>query len=467
MTSTDNNKKKWIKPVMSPFRSGGMNKFGTGTHTLWKSDIDGIAIDQLMDTFGSPLFIVSERTLRKNFKNAYKAFSSRYPEVTLAWSYKTNYLGAVCNTFHQEGALAEVVSAFEYEKARSLGIPGEYIILNGPHKPRELLERAIEENATINVDHLDELYMLEELAQKSNRRLKIGLRLNFDTTYAETWSRFGFNVETGQAMDAAWRIHASKYLELNGLHSHIGTFITDTRAYRQQANIMCDFMMLVEEKTGCTINYLDLGGGFASLNSLQGVYLPADQVVPSMDQYAEVISEVLLEKTHERSSQGKDRPQLILESGRALVDDAVSLASSIIANKRLADGRRAIVVDAGVNVLFTAFWYNHNVIPTSPLEGKPEETVIYGPLCMNIDVIRSSIMLPPLNVGDTLVFSPAGAYNHTQWLQFIEYRPNVVMIDCDGATHIIREAENLEVVTQQEKLPAHLSNAYPHGKPVS
>ena len=84
---------------------------------------------------------------------------------------------------------------------------------------------------------------------------------------------------------------------------------------------------------------------------------------------------------------------------------------------------------------------------------------------MNIDVMRNSIMLPPLDVGDTLVFSPVGAYNNTQWLQFIEYRPNVVMVHENGDISVVRDAENLEVVTQQEHIPTQLKDVYPQGAP--
>jgi diaminopimelate decarboxylase len=228
---------------------------------------------------------------------------------------------------------------------------------------------------------------------------------------------------------------------------------------------MCNFMNEVESRTDCHIDYLDMGGGFASMNSLQGIYLPAEQVVPSVEQYAEAICDVLLELTHDREARGLTRPTLVLETGRALVDDAEYLVATVIANKRLPDGKRAVVVDAGVSQLFTAFWYNHNVVPTRLLPGRPEETVIYGPLCMNIDVMRASIMLPPLNVGDSLVFTPVGAYNNTQWMQFIEYRPNVVLIDEDRKVSVIRRAENLAVVTAQECLPAHLAQPYPQGAP--
>lgn len=458
-------RKTWVKPSITPLRSGMLNKSGTARHAIWRDTIDGVPVTRLIEDYGSPLFVVSEHTLRHNIKRIKNAFATRYPKVVFGWSYKTNYLGAVCNTLHQEGSLAEVVSRFEYEKARSLGVPGDCIIFNGPNKTRDILERAVNEGAHIHIDHLDELYLLEDIASTCNKPVNVTIRLNFDTGYVEQWSRFGFNVESGQALDAAWRIASSKQLNLTGLHSHIGTFVLEPLAYKAQVKIMCDFMNEVESKTGCSIHYLDIGGGFASMNSLQGIYLPPEQVIPSIEQYAETICDTLLELTHDRESRGCGRPVLILETGRAVVDDCESLITSVVANKHLPDGRRAVILDAGVNHLFTAFWYNHDVSPTRHLAGRPEETVLYGPLCMNIDVMRNSIMLPPVNIGDTLLFTPVGAYNNTQWLQFIEYRPSVVMIQEDGEVSVIRVGENLQIVTQQERLPAHLTEPFPTGAP--
>jgi diaminopimelate decarboxylase len=459
-STTAPGKKKWIKPSIAPLRSGLLNKFGTLRHSPWQDNIDGAPITQLLRQFGSPLFCISERRLRENARRIKRAFGTRYPRVQFGWSYKTNYLGAVCNVLHQEGAWAEVVSKFEYDKARALGVPGHAILFNGPHKPRAALERAVADGARIHIDHLDELYLVEEIAHASGRKVGVAIRLNFDTGFTEPWNRFGFNLESGQAMDAAWRIASSSSLNLVGLHCHIGTFILEPRAYTAAARLMCDFMKQVEEKTRCRIDYIDLGGGFASLNALQGVYLPPEQVVPSIDQYAEAICNTMLEATHERASRNGERPLLILESGRAVVDDAEVLIASVVANKRLPDGRRGVILDAGVNLLFTGFWYNHQVQPTRALSGKAEETVLYGPLCMNIDVVRGSIALPPLDVGDALVIGPAGAYNNTQWLQFIEYRPNVVMVHEGGAVSVVRKAEDLDSVTALENIPEHLREPF-------
>ena len=72
---------------------------------------------------------------------------------------------------------------------------------------------------------------------------------------------------------------------------------------------------------------------------------------------------------------------------------------------------------------------------------------------MNIDVIRDAINFPSVKVGDQLVIERVGAYNMTQWMQFITFRPNVVLIDLEGKTHIIRKKETLDSLQSFEQNP--------------
>jgi len=109
-----------------------------------------------------------------------------------------------------------------------------------------------------------------------------------------------------------------------------------------------------------------------------------------------------------------------------------------------------------VNILFTSFWYDHKLTPAQPYTNYTEDTTIYGPLCMNIDVIRDNINLPLLNKDDHIVIHNIGAYNMTQWMQFITLRPKIVLIDLESKTHVIRENENLESLVAYEKIPEHL-----------
>ena len=128
----------------------------------------------------------------------------------------------------------------------------------------------------------------------------------------------------------------------------------------------------------------------------------------------------------------------------------------MLANKRLSDGRRATIIDAGVNLLFTSFWYKHTVSPVKDHGAVYEDTALYGPLCINIDMIREQVTLPPLQKGDRLVIHRTGAYDTTQWMQFISLRPNVVMVMETGTVELIRRAETLEDIASQELIPESL-----------
>jgi diaminopimelate decarboxylase len=441
------------RPLIQKINAGLPSKYGMIRRPEPIEDIEGISVESLLNEYGSPLFILSEKMLRKTYQEAYRAFSSRYSKVQFAWSYKTNYLNAVCKIFHQEGSWAEVVSGFEYEKALANGVPGSKIIFNGPFKSREDLKKAVENDSLIHIDHFDELYELLDLAENLEKRPKAAIRVNMDTGIYPQWDRFGFNYENGEAWDALNRIMISKQIDLLGLHTHIGTYMMTVQAYEKAAMKLADLAIGLERKYKHTIKYIDMGGGFASKNTLKGAYYPGSDTAPSFDDFAEAIVSALMKSEFKPDH----LPLLILETGRALVDDAGWLAGRVVANKRLADGRRATIIDAGVNLLFTSFWYDHDIRPAKQLSDQTEDTTIYGPLCMNIDIIRDHIQFPLLKKGDPYVIRRVGAYNNTQWLQFITLRPRVVLIDPKGKSHIIRDGETLETLNRCEHLPEHLN----------
>ena len=447
-------KLKYEHPVIKKMNTGLMNKFGTRTEYEPVTHIEGIPVSSLIKQYGSPLFVISEKQIRRNYQNATRIFKTRYPKVQFAWSYKTNYINAICNIFHQEGSWAEVVSGFEYSKALANGVPGNKIIFNGPGKTNEDLIIAARNNSLIHIDHLDELFTLIELSEKHNLKPQVAVRVNMDTGVYPKWDRFGFNVENGQAWGAITRIMNDRNIELVGLHCHIGTFMLSPSAYSIAASKLCELANDIKSKYGKTISYLDLGGGFPSVNTLKGAYLPGSDTVPSIDQFADAITNVILESGFKQD----ELPLLILETGRALIDDAGYLLGTVLTNKRLSDGRRATVLDFGVNLLYTSFWYDHKISPAQDFGQYTEDMVLCGPLCMNIDIIRESVNMPILEKGNHVVVHKVGAYNMTQWMQFISLRPNIILIDQESKIHIIRKAETLEYMQSFEQVPEHLKN---------
>jgi len=445
-------KRAYTKPSIIKHVSGLMNpKFQGYFPSPYISKIDGVPIDELVKGFGSPLFIFSERSMREKYRDCVRAFSLRYPRVQMAWSYKTNYLGAVCSVYHREGAWAEVVSDFEYEIAKELGVSGEDIIFNGPCKSETALKRAIDDGAKINVDGMDEIYLLEKIASEKGKAVEIGVRVNLDTGVYPAWDRFGLNLESGQAYEGIKRAVSGGRLKVIGIHCHIGTFILEPRLYHQATVKVCELAKRIKTELGCNIKYIDMGGGFASKNRLKASYLPTSQWAPPFDNYAEAICPVLLD-----NFPADELPLLILETGRALVDEAGSIAATVIQTKRLPSGTRSLILDAGLNILLTSTWYDMEITPTRDRGAFMENHVVYGPLCMAIDIIRESIRLPILERGDHVLISPTGAYTFTQSLQFIFPRPAAVLIDAKGETHLIRKREDASFVRTPEIIPPFL-----------
>lgn len=467
----------YVPPTITRHLSGqnsaaNRNRHAHGLNNPVCERIDGVSVADLAARYGSPLFVFSERMLRDKIRRAREAFESRYPNTRFAWSYKTNYLNAICRVFHSEGSIAEVVSEFEYEKARRNGIAGRDIIFNGPHKSRASLELAVAEGAMIQVDNWDELLLLDTIAKEQNRSIDIAIRCWLDAGIQPVWSKFGFGVENGEAWRAIRRIAESQgRLRLQGLHTHIGTYILEPNAYKVAAEKLVTLMERCRESHGWTLRYLNLGGGFPSLSTLHHTHQPAEQIVPPIEKYAEAITSVLNSLPRDR------RPRLYLESGRALVDEAGYLITSVVAVKQTTAsgpitlaGKAAkapayvheaagvaYVVDAGINMLYSGNWYRFNVKPAkASREAASQPVKLYGCLCMNIDVIREQVSLPAMTTGDHLVLHPVGAYNITQSMQFITYRPAVVMIGLDGRVDVIREREDLDYVQRLERVPDHL-----------
>ena len=409
-----------------------------------RTEIDGVKVSDLVEEFGSPIFVFSQNKMEELYNTLYSAFSSRYPDVQFGWSYKTNYLNEVCKVFHDLGSCAEVVSEFEYQKARALGVEGKDIIFNGPYKPYADLKIAVEEGAKIHVDNLFELNDLEQIATELGRTIKVAIRINMDTGVYPQWSRFGFNYESGEAYEAVKRMYDGGKIELMGIHSHIGTFMLDANAYKLATMKIMQLKELVERDFDSVIDYIDLGGGFASKSNLKGVYQSADVIVPTADDYAEAITNTIYE-----FNKSEKLPKLFLETGRALIDEAGYLLTSVHGYKRFPDGKKGYILDAGVNLLYTSTWYNFNIELDKRYAGDNEVSMLNGPLCMNIDIIEEHIMLPALDRGSVLSISPVGAYNYTQAMQFIRYKPAAIMIS-DGKARCIKAFDDLATINYKE-----------------
>lgn len=410
----------------------------------------------LLATYGSPLYVVSEQRLRRDFRNFQNAFKSTKVETQIAYSVKTNYLPAVCSVFRDEGAWAEVVSEMEYKLSRSLGVPAHEIIFNGPHKTREQLQCALSEGAIVNIDNFDELGLVEQIADEGKREVRIGIRVSFRHGTG-SWVKFGFSDDTDDAQKALRRIARNKRLKLELLHHHGGTFLLVHEVYAQATKRLIELGRRARA-LGLRPTMIDLGGGFPSSNSLKADFdFPGGSVRVGnfWDSYANAI----LPQLEKAKDVFGGRPTLVLEPGRAVVDASTQLLCSVTAIKRIPNEGTAVMVDAGVNLVPTVCYYDHHLTSAQePRAAKnvPGEAVdVYGPLCMQSDKLRTSVSLPSLAVGDALSISHVGAYCHSQSMQFIQTRPATVLVGPDGP-ELIRRAETWRDVFALDQIPERL-----------
>lgn len=416
------------------------------------SRVFGQDVRELVRAYGSPLCVYDDETLRQACRRLLGAFRAGWPDTVLGASVKTNYLSALIAIQRAEGAWGEVVSGFEYRLCRDLGIPGREIIFNGPWKTDEDLRVAFAEGATVHLDGDDELARVRRLAAAGERPVGVGLRINMQLNYPP-WDKFGFRLENDHALEAARLVAADPMLRLDGLHIHAGTYLPDPALYGRAMEALIGLALRLERELGVEIRHLDLGGGYATRNTLRHTMLPGEALRATPEEYAEAITAPL----RRAAGQFRRPPRLFLEPGRVLIDEAAAMIATVRAVKRVSGQQKAALIDCGVHVLPTAFWYEHEIRPVEDRGQGIENYRILGPLCMQIDVIRGAIELPALAAGDLLVIRDVGAYNFSQSMQFIFMRPNYVLVHA-GSVSPVRVAEEDAYVRAPERLPAHLIN---------
>ena len=436
-----------------------------GTSSVFEEVDD---IEKLLNKYDSPLFLLSEKKLRSKYNEFKDAFTEEGIETIIGYSYKTNYLPALCSILKQEGAWAEVVADMEYKLARSLNIPGSRIIFNGCYKTETELNKAVSEDALINIDSFNELELLDRVAGSLGKKARTGIRINF-VMGNMPWTKFGFNYESGEAKEALEKISKKKNIKFEAIHNHSGTFNVDPKMYSKSTRIIIELAEYAK-KLGLNTKIIDVGGGFPSSNKLKPQYdIPGGSKYNenTLQQFSSAIMNHLKKAKHLFN---KGKPILILEPGRAIVDEAMQLISKVVSKKKDANGNDSIVMDAGVNILPTAYWYDFepklaNKLNDSNnnLNGKTKKNgsnyngpvKMYGPLCMQIDSINESVNLPSVELGDVIVFSNVGAYNLTQSMQFIQTRPAVVLLGSNGV-ELIRRKETWRDIFKLDTLPKRL-----------
>lgn len=406
---------------------------------------DEVALQGLAQTYGTPLYVYSAGEMRARYRRLATAFASS--DTLFCYALKANPTLGVVATLAAEGAGADVVSGGELDRALTAGIPPERITFAGVGKRHEEIDRALATGILqLNVESAEELQMVAARAAARGVVAPVALRLNPDVAASthdkiatgRRHDKFGIGGERlGELLEA---VRALPSLRLVGLHCHIGSQIAVVedfeRAYRRMAGFYRTCVA-----AGFPLERLDLGGGF-------GV-----RYVDERELDIDAFAAMALAVTRDLGA------RLVFEPGRFLVAAAGVLVSRVVVLKSGSDGRRFLVVDAGMNDLVRPAMYGavHPVLPLqAPAVGARIPVDVVGPICESGDVFERDVALPPLAAGDAIAFTNAGAYGAAMASDYNSRgRAAQVLVD-GGRVAVLKPRAEPSALFADEPVPAWL-----------
>ncbi|MBI4576395.1 MAG: hypothetical protein HY722_09060 [Planctomycetes bacterium] len=439
----------YAAPVLCPLPlRGGARVPGPGHEGGTHGALDGTGLRDLVACHGSPLYVLREAVLADTCGRLRSIFESCVSPLGLRYSAVANPLPAVQAMLRGAGVEGTLVgSGWHYRLARLAGVPADAILFEAPGEADPELTSALEEGARPVVATPPDLARLASLA--GGRPLAAGLRICVRRPDG-VLPKSGVPLEGGEAHRLARRMGHQGPVRLTSLHASAGTSLRDPAALAWVCTALADFALWLEGDQGMAVDELDLGGGLPGRLPLQGE--PVGATPPPLEDFAAAV-----ERAWRPYARAFARPpRLVLTPGRALVEQAMDLLTSVVACKRLADGTRAYIVDGGVNLVPTAWWYRHPIEALDPAPASPEESAVLGPLCMQIDVLGRRLRLPALRPGSLLAVRGVGAYGLSQSMQFIYPRPAAVLVRADGEVAELRPRETTGDLRERERVPEHL-----------
>ena len=418
-----------------------------------KLSIGGCSVEELVNKYDSPLYILDETTLRNSCRAYKKALEKHYPGKSLPiYASKANSSIFMSNLINSEGLGLDAVSEGELLTALKGGVPNEKIVFHGNNKSDKEIEFAVRNNIKIVVDNLHDLERLEQISNSFQIDLEIMIRFTpgiecHTHEYIRTGSfdsKFGFGIEYLNTLFN--RISNTKYLQLKGLHAHIGSQIFELDPHRDLGEIMIN-VILDAKKFGHDIQKLNVGGGL-------GIKYTENDDPPSIDEWVKTISTSVVKACKKHNL---NLPILMCEPGRSIVSTAGITIYKIGAFKEIPGIRTYLSVDGGMSDNPRPITYQSNYsacLVSNPLNiNSKNRYTIAGKHCESGDVLFKEIELANCKTGDLICVFGTGAYNNSMSSNYNRIpRPATVLV-CNGEAEIIQRRESPSDLLKYDVLP--------------
>ena len=404
------------------------------------------AVQEIVEEFGTPLYLYSKQQVIDNFRSIDSAFEG-VDHIT-CYALKANSNRELLKLLVKEGAGADAVSAGEIYFALQSGFHPSKITFAGVGKQDAEIEYALKQDIfSFNVESIEELAVINEIAGRMNTKACIALRINPDID-ASTHPYISTGLKTNKfGIDISVAVEAFKYaaslpnLIVDGIHTHIGSQILKLEPFVQTAEKVVD--MVRELRTlGINIQHIDFGGGYGVTykNAIKHPLLPEEKgtsadETPGNNAFISSVLPILKQANC----------KLVVEPGRSIIANTGILITKVLYRKD--NGvKKFVIVDAGMNDLIRPSLYQafHQIVPLTVQSGDTEMVDIVGPVCESGDFFARDRTMPFVQRGDYLAILTAGAYGFSVSSHY-NARPSVAEVLVNGEkVRVIRERQKLE-----------------------
>ena len=404
-----------------------------------------VKVTDLAQEYGTPLYVYDEALLKSTALSFLNAFQSNVFKTKIIYASKASSFIALLHLYQTLGLAVDVVSEGELYTALKAGVSPENIVFHGNNKLDEELMMAIDSGVrTIVLDNFDEAKRLSRISEAKNKVISVLLRVNpgveaHTHDYIKTAtsdSKFGLGIKNGVALEYLKAIHQLPFLQLKGIHSHIGSQIFSSQSFIEASKILLDFVETCKEN-GLDISILNLGGGF-------GVYYTEEDSPFDIPEFLKKLSSILEEELSTRKLQLEE---IWLEPGRSLVNESGTTLYEIGDIKKIENEVNYAFVNGGMgdNLRVSLYGAKYEAVIANRLNEKPQTLWrVAGKYCESGDILLKDIPLVEPQKGDILAVLRTGAYTFSMFSNYNRLRRPAVVFVSNGTSRLVVKRESLD-----------------------
>lgn len=374
-------------------------------------NLDGYNLNELAKKYGTPFYIYSEKTINEQFLTfLHSAEKAHIENPLICFALKSNNNLHLLKSLAKLGSGADIVSIGEMRQALQAGISPEKIVFSGVGKTSEEIKEALSVGPngiySFNVESIEELIEINDIAKKLKKTARVSLRLN-PQVQAKTHKNISTGHKThkfGILKEDIKKFFKAKnkypHIKIQGLSIHIGSQLTCLKATKKAISEMCKLALELKYD----FSFFDVGGGL-------GVdYLKTNDTPSALD-YMELVSETIEKNYYQKST---NRPRVVFEPGRYISASCGHFLTKVLRTKKSSDCH-FVIIDGGMNDFVRSSLYGayHEIIPVTKKTGRKMITDIVGPICETTDCFASKREMPVLAKDDILSVEDVGAYGFT------------------------------------------------------